>query len=241
MSARNVGHVAATLRVFELSWPSLVWGRRSRWLMPLLAWPALLPLLGRFAGAGGTAWKDVAGGFYLDTLLPLVALFQASRLIREEVENRTIVYLLARPAPRPSILMGRFAAYLCASLAIAWPSIAAGFALAGEGGTESLARALGAAAAALVAYGALFTLAGLVLAKPMVVGLLVLFGWELLTHLPGLLPRLTVTAHLRALAGAGGPPELTVAAAAAELAVLSVVCLAAAVTVFKHGEYLSEP
>jgi ABC-2 type transport system permease protein len=241
MSRGGVGFVGAAARVFELSWPSLLWGRRARWLTPLLAWPALVPLLGRLAGARAAAWNDVAAGFYLDTLLPLVALFQASRLIREEVENRTIVYLLARPAPRPSILLGRFAAYLAASLIVVWPALVLGFFLSGGSGTDELVRVLGAAAAALVAYGALYTLAGLVLAKPMVVGLGFLFGWELLTHLPGTLPRLTITAHLRTLAGVNALPDLTLPLAVAELGALTVACLAAAVILFKHGEYVPEP
>ena len=62
MSAPGAGLAGATARVFELSWPSLLWGRRARWLLPLLAWPALLPLLARIAGGTRMPWGDVAGG-----------------------------------------------------------------------------------------------------------------------------------------------------------------------------------
>jgi ABC-type transport system involved in multi-copper enzyme maturation permease subunit len=241
VTTRGVGFVGAAARVFELSWPTLLWGRRARWLALLLAWPLLLPLMSRVAGAPAMAWTDVVGGFYLDMLLPLVALFQASRLIREEVENRTIVYLLARPAPRPSIYIGRFAAYVAASLAVAWPAIALGYLLAGSGGAFALGQALASSAAALTAYGALFGLAGLVLAKPMVVSLVVLVVAKLLPFLPGYLPLLTPATYLHVIAGAVVHDHLTAGRACVALAALTVACLVAAVVVFKNGEYLPEP
>ena len=51
----------------------------------------------------------------------------------------------------------------------------------------------------LVAYGALFTLLGVLLRRPVIPGLLFLFVWELLANLPGYLPRFTLTAWLRSL------------------------------------------
>jgi hypothetical protein len=54
-------------------------------------------------------------------------------------------------------------------------------------------------ALAVVVYGALFALVGVVLKRPVIPGLVFLYGWELLANLPGYLPRLTLTAWLRSL------------------------------------------
>ena len=51
----------------------------------------------------------------------------------------------------------------------------------------------------LVAYGAFFALLGVLLKRPVIPGLLFLYGWELLANLPGYLPRFTLTAWLRSL------------------------------------------
>jgi len=52
---------------------------------------------------------------------------------------------------------------------------------------------------ALLAYGALFTLLGVLLKRPMIPGLLFVFVWEMVANLPGYLPRFTLTAYLRSL------------------------------------------
>ena len=242
MSAAGVGFLPAVARSFALAWPALAWGRRTRWALALLAWPALLTILGRLAGAS-TEWREAAGGLYLDLLLPLATLFFAGRLIREEVEGRTIVYLLARPAPRPSIVLGQFAAYVAATLAVVWPSIAVAFFLSasdGPGGA-ALVRALAASAAVILAFGAIFTLAGLLLRKPTVICLVALLAAKVLAHAPGRLPLVSPTTYIHALAGEAAPPELTTLLAACVVAALTVACLAAAMVVFRHGEYVPEP
>jgi ABC-2 type transport system permease protein len=64
---------------------------------------------------------------------------------------------------------------------------------------SDLLRDLGVMALALVAYGAFFALLGVLLKRPVIPGLLFLYGWELLANLPGYLPRVTLTAWLRSL------------------------------------------
>ena len=62
-----------------------------------------------------------------------------------------------------------------------------------------LLRDLGVMALALVAYGAFFALLGVLLKRPVIPGLMFLYGWELMANLPGYLPRFTLTAWLRSL------------------------------------------
>ena len=102
-------------------------------------------------------------------------------------------------------------------------------------------------ALALVAYGAFFALLGVLLRRPVIPGLLFLFGWELLANLPGYLPRLTLTAWLRSLIHHRPPEEGLfglfgqVQPAGLSLAVLVVASslfLTAAAWLFSEREYV---
>jgi ABC-2 type transport system permease protein len=202
--------------VFDLALDGMVWSRRSLVMGLLVGLPALFAVVYRIVLAGGRlsdapAPLDVYGHivalYEVRNVLPLVAFFYATSLVADEVEGRTITYLLTRPIPRASVLAGKFAAYLATSLSIALPAVLVAFlALAtapgGPGlatGARDLFRDLGTVVLTLLAYGALFALMGVVFRRPAIPGLLFLFGWELVANLPGYLPRLTLTGYLRSL------------------------------------------
>ena len=186
-----------------------------------------------------------------------MALFFASSLIADEVEARTITYLLTRPIRRSAILCGKFAAYCATTFALALPALVVTFFLlltqrgrqGVSAGAPDLLRDLGVMALALLAYGALFTLMGVLLKRPLVPGLLFLYGWEMLANLPGWAPRFTLTAWLRSLlrhrpAGEGiGEAFAQVLPAGLSLTVLTagiIVCLALAGWIFAHRQYVLE-
>lgn len=199
--------------VFDLSLEDMVWSRKSLVMALLLLLPAFLAatfrLIARSAATvdGFDLYGVVVAIYYIRNALPLAALFFATALIADEVEGRTITYLLTRPVTRASILAGKFAAYLVTTLALALPGIVASyFLLVSIRGMSQISlnalellRDLGVAALALCAYGAFFALLGVLLKRPTIPGLLFLFGWELLANLPGYLPRYTITAWLRSL------------------------------------------
>jgi ABC-2 type transport system permease protein len=229
-------------RILRLLLPRLLHERRGRLVSVLLAWPLLLAVLARVSGAT-PQWHEIAP-LYLGTVIPLAALVHASRLIRDEVEGGTIVYLLTRPVPRRAVLLGALAAYAAATLAVALPATAAGFVLSARdvaAGAPSLWGTVAGAVAALLAFGTAFALLGLVLKRPLAIGLLILFGWEQLAGAPGLLPRLTLTAYVRVLAGlSSAPPDVTGLQAALVLGAFAVLCAGLATAVFARREYVPE-
>lgn len=236
------GFVATAFRAARLVFPRLLWGKRARLVAVLLSWPLLLPLLSWMSGAGSLSRESVFGA-YLDTLLPLAALVHATRLIRDDVESRTIGYLLSRPVSRVALLTGEMGAYLVATLCVALPATLIGwYLLADSVLSGALSGTLLAVALTLAAFGAVFTLFGLLLRRPLTLGLVLLFGWERLSAAPGLLPRLTLTGYVRAVSGGAAAPAGVDALQAA--VVLIVVAVAGAVIgaiVFRVREYVPEP
>ena len=99
-------------------------------------------------------------------------------------------------------------------------------------------------------YGALFTLLGVLLKRPVIVGLLFLYGWEFMVYLPGYLPRLTLTAYLRSLlshrpaeeglAQLLGTTFLGTGESLLSLGLLTVLFLVLAFGIFSRREYVVE-
>jgi len=205
----------AAREVFTLSLEGFVWGRRTALMALLLGLPLAFAVLYRLvlvaklpARVTGFDLYGVLVAIYdVRNVVPLCALFFAASLVADEVEGRTLTYLLTRPITRAAILLGKFAAYVVSSLVFVWPiTVATFFLLATSRGTEGLSsrvpvlfQDLGVLALGLVAYGALFTLLGVLVKRPVIPGLLFLYAWELVAWIPGYLPRFTVTAYLRSL------------------------------------------
>lgn len=260
---RPVSFVAAARDVFGLTFEGMLWSRRSALTAVLLALPVALSLLGRLpvhgrAGrlTGFDLYATLVAVFYVRNLVPLAALFYGSALIADEIEGKTLTYLLTRPIQRSAILAGKFLAYLATTLALTLPGIVVSFFILAPGDPAGLAvrvaelfRDLGTTTLGLLAYGALFTVLGVLARGPVIGGLLFLFGWELLAYLPGYAPRLTITAYLRSLLsypvarqGVFGlsTPTLPAWECVASLVAVSILLFAAAVALFSRREYVME-
>jgi ABC-type transport system involved in multi-copper enzyme maturation permease subunit len=263
--SRPLPVASAARAVFDFTLEGMVWSRRSLLMALLLGLPVVFALVFRgFLVAhmpprltGFDLYAVIVAVYYVRNVLPLAALFYATSLIADEVEGKTLTYLLTRPATRPSILLGKFLAYVATTLALALPAAVVTFFLlvtvggfSGVGGAvPDLLRDLGAMSLTLVVYGAFFTLLGVLLRRPMIPGLLFLFVWELLVNLPGYLPRVTLTAWARSLVR-HRPPEEGFAGLFAQvlpwdlsLLVLSgatVVFLGLAFWIFASREYVIE-
>ncbi|HEX9637189.1 MAG TPA: ABC transporter permease [Acidobacteriota bacterium] len=197
---------------------------------------------------------------YRPTLLLLATVFYGCAVVREEVENKTLTYLLVRPIPKWAIYLGRTLAALVVVLLLLSLSLTLCYAvcaLASASGTFQrnlglLARDLGALSLGALAYTAVFALLSAAFKHPMLIGLALAFGWEnLVGHLPWLIGKLTLSHHLRALlshpeAGGSGLQALLArllgtptppAQAAAVLASVALAALALGAWLFQHREY----
>ncbi len=213
--SKPVPFLNAARSVFDLTLEGMVWSRRSLLMAILLALPVVFALFYRAVLVAKIPpevtpfdfYGYMVALYYVRNVLPLAALFYASALIADEVEGKTITYLLTRPILRASILVGKFAAYLVATLTLVLPTLVITYfllmtarGLTGLAATvPDLFKDMGVAGLSLLVYGAFFALLGVLLKRPVIPGVLFLYVWELVANLPGYLPRFTITVYLRSL------------------------------------------
>jgi ABC-2 type transport system permease protein len=123
---------------------------------------------------------DLLAGFGLGTLLPLLGLIAGTGAIGPEIDDGSIVYVLAKPVNRMSIILTKLMVAIGVVTAFgAIPVAVAGLVLTGELGRFTLAFAVGSLVAG-IAYCALFLLLGVVTKNAVVIGLLYALVWETL-------------------------------------------------------------
>ena len=155
-------------------------GRRRALVLLLL--PAVLLALSigvrTFAGADAEITVGVLGGLGLGTVLPLLALIAGAGAIAPEIDDGSIVYLLAKPLNRFSIIGSKLAVAVgvVASVA-AVPTLLAGLVLSGMANGLAVAYAVGALVGG-IAYCAVFLLLAVLTRNAVVVGLLYALIWE---------------------------------------------------------------
>lgn len=164
--------------VVRLTLGGLLGRRRALLLLVLPVLLLVLAVAARLFGVSTDGSRDLLDGFGLGTLLPLVALIVGTGVIAPEIDDGSIIYLLAKPVPRLRIVTSKLVVASGAAIAFAAvPILIAGLLLTGT--DRGYAVAFGVAVAlAAVAYSALFLLLGVVSRHPVVFGLLYIFLWE---------------------------------------------------------------
>ena len=170
---------------------------RKRTLVLLLLPVALLALctLARvLAGLDGEIERELNGplapdlltAFGITILMPLLSLIAGTGSIGPEIDEGSIVYLLAKPLSRYSIVVTKLT--VAAAVVVLFgvvPIAVAGVVLTGEVGSVTVSFTLGALAAG-VAYSAVFLLLAVVSRNAVVIGLVYALIWESLVG--GLVP-----------------------------------------------------
>jgi ABC-2 type transport system permease protein len=231
---RPPSFIAATLRVFDIAAGQILWSRRTAFMALAAGGPVVLALVLRALDVFGMSALRVNGTrvggsmmfggmiwlLYLRFVVPVLGAFYGTSLVSDEVEDRTITYLFTRPIPRGSIIIGKYLAYLACTGLVVLPSVMVVYVLitpiGGGGLVETfplLVADLGLLALGLAAYGAVFAFVGAQVPRPLVAGLVLVFGWEQVALVvPGYLRRFTVAYYLQALVPHAMPHEESMAA-----------------------------
>src|SRR3984885_5675283 len=149
----------------------------------LFALPALVlilvTLLIKAAHPSDPSWPSrILGDFAFSVVLPLTALIIGTSVLGAEIDDGSILHLLATPVRRSSVIMTKFAvAAGLTMLLVGVPELISG--LIATGGATKLALALFAGAlVGSVIYNALFVMISAVTTRSIAVGLLYVLIWE---------------------------------------------------------------
>ncbi|MGZ5453300.1 MAG: ABC transporter permease [Candidatus Aminicenantales bacterium] len=232
-------------------------------LIPVVLAVVVRVVLHGRSGPMAAVFTDILMVFFLQFYIVILALFYGTSITAEEVENRTLSYLITRPIPKPAIVLGKFAAYSALMFAMVAVSLASSYFIMNAARLSdpelylTFLRYLGVLGLGILAYAAFFTFLGTILKRAIIVGLVFGFGWEnVIQYFPGSTQRFSIVHYLKSLlpyhptvGGGGGrgvalllfrlePTKPLVAVLA--LAVLSVALLALACWIFGMKEYLYE-
>jgi ABC-2 type transport system permease protein len=181
--------------VAALTSRSLLGPKRTLVLLLLpLALLALCTLARVLAGLDAELDRELAGplapdllsAFGIGVLMPMLSLIAGTGAIGPEIDEGSIVYLLAKPLNRYSIVVTKLAVAIGVVVAFGVVPVAvAGVVLTGEVGTVTVAYAVGALVAG-IAYAAVFLCLAVVTRNAVVIGLIYALIWESLVG--GLVP-----------------------------------------------------
>ncbi|MFJ8939539.1 ABC transporter permease [Streptomyces sp. NPDC102365] len=167
--------------VARLTYRGLLGRRRA---LILGALPVLLIVLSvavrSFTGADDQVAADVLGGFALATMVPIIGVIAGTGAIGPEIDDGSVVYLLAKPVKRPTIIFTKLIVAIAVTMVFsAVPTFLAGLILNGNGQQVAVAYTV-AALVASIAYAALFLLLGTITRHAVVFGLVYALVWEAL-------------------------------------------------------------
>ena len=230
----------------------------------LMALPPAIALLWRSTDGGAThyepavAYNLLAGTFIFGFTLVILAIIFATGAVSQELEGRTIVYLLTRPVPRWRILLAKFlASLLVIIVTVAVSSLALALVTFGPQrlGESRLSRDLAVLPLGALAYASLFLCIATMVRWALVLGLIYAFGWESWApNLPGDFAKLSLMAYLRVLAphpqplsgtqnfqelfASLNPQAISTTMAWVVLGLVAFAGLAGAVVVFSEKQYV---
>lgn len=159
-------------------------------LLPILF--SLIYLIDSGGQSAGAFLNDVFREFGVPVLVPLVTLILATGAIGDEVEDKTLAYLVLKPIGRFRIVAEKFFAVVIVSTLALWLGMILTWLIAARSSAPDsvdVVSSLGIAIlVGVLGYGAVFLLISLVIPRALVVGIIYTVIWEGLLSRPDLLP-----------------------------------------------------
>jgi ABC-2 type transport system permease protein len=154
-------------------------GRRRALLfaVPAVVLIAVAALLA--ATASGGSWRpEFLGDFGFTIVLPLTSLIIGTSVLGAEIDDGSVVHLLATPVPRSQVVLSKFLVAVTLTILFgAIPEYLGASIAAGPGSRLAIGLLVGALAASVI-YNALFVMLSVLTTRAIAIGLLYLLVWE---------------------------------------------------------------
>jgi ABC-2 type transport system permease protein len=171
--------------ILGLTLRQFVGGKAIRIVFLFSLVPAIFSLIYLIDSGMTTPREFVAGifqEFIAPTLLPIVTLILATNALGNEVEDRTMVYLVLKPISRARIVLEKFAAVSLTATLLLWEGTLLAYLIAmrGDAGdnVDQLLAIFLAQLVGVLGYGALFMAVSLIVPRALLAGLIYALLWE---------------------------------------------------------------
>lgn len=186
--------------------------RRTRFFFLFGFFPVVISLIIKFQQifAERTSWEgiylfsNIIMLFYLQFIILILALFFGTSVPSEEIEGKTLSYLVTRPVPKSAFITGKYTAYALIVIGMVALGLVFSFAVLNMNRLfdfsiyRILFRYLGVLILGILAYTALFVFFGSLLKRSVFFGLLFCFGWEsVIQYFPGSTQRFAIAHYLK--------------------------------------------
>jgi ABC-2 type transport system permease protein len=144
--------------------------------------------------------RAIIGDVYLGFMLPLLCLAFGTQSMGGDWEDRTLIWTLTRPVPRPLVYLAKFLAALPWTFALTLGGLFLFGAAAGRSGLRSALYFWPAVAWGTLAYVALFVLLGAAFRRSTIIGVVYSFVMEsLIATMPGMVKRASIAFYNRCI------------------------------------------
>jgi ABC-type transport system involved in multi-copper enzyme maturation permease subunit len=156
---------------------------------------------------GYEVFFNVATPLYFLFIVPLITMLYSISVVREDIENHTIVYFLTRPVSKTEVLLYKYLGTFISTWLILAVSICISFFISAssEGSIFSRMDYLGTVLLLLtlnvLTYSILFILFALLITYPIILSLLYVFVWEtIISQQANIMNRFSILFHIQSIA-----------------------------------------
>jgi ABC-2 type transport system permease protein len=181
-SARSI---LGPIPILDLTLRQFIGGKAIRVVFLFSLAPAIFALI-FMLDSGDTTGREFFASMFQEfiapTLLPIATLILATNALGNEIEDRTMVYLVLKPISRARIVLEKFAAVAVAATLLLWEGTLLAYLLAmrGDAGdnVDQLLAICFAQLVGVLGYGALFMAISLIVPRALLAGLIYTLIWE---------------------------------------------------------------
>jgi ABC-2 type transport system permease protein len=246
------GKMGACLGMMQLTLRQMIFSRKFIVLLVLTLLPTLLVVYALRRPDVSEPFvflSDFTYLLYIQIVLVLITLVNSTSLIRDEISNKTISFLVTRSISRGNVALSRYVAHMPVNFVLVALPVSFCYLYMGvqKGGLfnnlDILAGYLLMILLGVVVYGAFFYMLGILVKHPLMIGLLFAFLWEvLLTNMQGRIPYATIMFYIRSLGFSiidTGNLQMELGTTSAKYSVLALVAVTACILYIARRRFMS--